>query len=152
MTQDTADNIELGGYSLGSGTLIGEFSTTDSSGSCPAGAAEQYSSVEDAMDYYYALEPLVIEGNSATMWQSEGEAYDGNGDPSDGNECEWATDMVVTFTPNSATELSGAFSIEDEDSCDSTYNQSADFSVVFTKTSLYQTIKSKRGRIVLPLF
>jgi hypothetical protein len=135
MTSTTASGIESEGYTLGSDTVIGNFTTTGvGTGDCPADDGSYYDSVEDSMDLYYALEPLVIEGDSATMWQSEYEEWDGNEDPADGDECYWASDMVVTFTPKTTTELSGAFSIEDAYECGSDSESMAfDFSVVFTK-------------------
>jgi len=135
MTSTTASGIESEGYTLGSDTVIGNFTTTGvGTGDCPADDGSYYDSVEDSMDLYYALEPLVIEGDSATMWQSEYEEWDGNEDTSDGNECYWASDMVVTFTPKTTTELSGAFSMEEDFECGVDSDSWAfDFSVVFTK-------------------
>jgi hypothetical protein len=129
MSTETKSDIQSEGYTFSDDVLSDTDFTTGTS--CPEYEwADEDESKEDKLENYYAMQPLNIEGDSATMLDET--SYDYTGDSEEA--CSGEDNLSVTFSPISETQLSGAFSIEMSDSCDSDMNAEASFDVVFTKS------------------
>ena len=136
MSTETKNGIQSEGYDFSTDVLSStNFTTnnddTDLSTYCPEYEwADEDESKEEKLEFYYAMQPLNIEGDSATMLDEKSYDYTDEG----GEACTGEDNLSVTFSPISETQLSGAFSIEMLDSCDSDMSAEASFDVVFTKS------------------
>lgn len=96
------------------------------SGTCPTwdnSAPTEYNDINN----YYALEKLIDNGGSYTMYQEDEDSYSG---------CTYTHTLSVTFNPSSDTVMYGAFDIVEKESGSSCPSEefSAKFTVKFTKS------------------
>lgn len=113
---------------------VGIFSTDNgSSGACPSedngsgGNLDPNSDEPTVIDSYYALNKLTVNGNDFSIIEDEDEYVD--------NGCTFNHSTAVTFSPSSASEMFGSFTIVDAESGSNCPGEGGvfKFTVKFTK-------------------